>query len=305
MAAGCSCRVIRCVRRAKAGGVEYSRRMLYWYQALIQRKRWAKRTGHPGVPVFTIHDAGMKIDSIIIERDPTATSYLRKCLLSRFPEIAVQGEARNFSDASRLIENLHPALVFLDATITEDPVPPFFHGGASKFETVYISHRSEDAIQAIRWDACGFLLKPLTLNDIVVAVGSAIRRLSERYSVRTARQGFAHDSNALPHTKLIGIPAMEGIEFLYTHEIIRCVGLQKCTQVISTGKTNIVSSYNIGEFRKLLEEYGFFLCHKSHLINLMYIKRLTREGFIYLIDNSAVPLARRKRPEFLQVLKHL
>ncbi len=175
----------------------------------------------------------------------------------------------------------------------------------NNYEIIYISDRSEDAISAIRQDACGFILKPLTLNDIIVSVGSAIRKLSERSTNRAADGTFSHDSAFLPHTKLIGIPTMEGIDFLHVHEIVRCEGLQKCTRIVSTRKNNMISAYNIGEFRKLLDEYGFFSCHKSHLINLMHVKKFTREGFIFLIDNSAIPLARRKRLEFLHQLKHL
>jgi hypothetical protein len=36
----------------------------------------------------------------------------------------------------------------------------------------------------------------------------------------------------------------------------------------------------------------------------MFVKKLTKEGFVILADNSAVPLARRKRIEFLQNVKH-
>lgn len=110
----------------------------------------------------------------------------------------------------------------------------------------------------------------------------------------------------LPHTKLIGIPTMEGLEFISVEEIIRCEGLQKCTLVVTTEKTDIISSYNIGKFVDLLEVNGFFHCHRSHLINLQYIKKYTREGYIFFSVNSKpVPLARRKRGAFLNEMKHL
>lgn len=142
-----------------------------------------------------------------------------------------------------------------------------------------------------RMDHTGGLAK----KDFVGSLEQALQKMSD-----TSR-----DNTLLPHTKLIGIPTMEGIDFLYCHEIIRCEGLQKCTRIVSTRGLAMVSAYNIGEFKKLLEEYGFFSCHKSHLINLMHVKKLTREGFVYLSDNGAVPLARRKRIEFLAMLKHL
>lgn len=110
----------------------------------------------------------------------------------------------------------------------------------------------------------------------------------------------------LPHTKLIGIPTIEGLEFIDTEKIIRCEGLQKCTLIVTTEKSDIISSYNIGKFADLLEENGFFSCHRSHLINLQYVKKYTREGYIFFSANSKpVPLARRKRCAFLKEMRHL
>lgn len=114
------------------------------------------------------------------------------------------------------------------------------------------------------------------------------------------------NAHPLPHTKLIGIPTIEGLEFIDTDKIIRCEGLQKCTLIVTTEKSDIISSYNIGKFVHLLEENGFFACHRSHLINLQYVKKYTREGYIFFSANSKpVPLARRKRADFLNEMRHL
>jgi len=116
----------------------------------------------------------------------------------------------------------------------------------------------------------------------------------------------SNNTHPLPHTKLIGIPTIEGLEFIDTEKIIRCEGLQKCTLIVTTEKTDIISSYNIGKFVDLLEENGFFPCHRSHLINLKYVKKYTREGYIFFSANSKpVPLARRKKDAFLSEMRHL
>lgn len=244
----------------------------------------------------------MTIDSIIIDQEPTHTTYLKKCLLSKFPEIAVRGEACSYSEGCKLIRSISPVLVFSDISVFNKIVSS---GNSSSFEMIYLSERSEDAINAIRQDACGFILKPYELKDIVDSVGSAITKLSQRLYQNTNKNFTDADQTQLPHTRLMGIPTIDGFDFLHIHEIIRCEGMQKCTRVITVRKTNIVSSYCIGEFRRLLDPHGFFDCHKSHLINLMYVRKLTKEGFIILNDNSAIPLARRKRLEFLARLKHL
>jgi two-component system, LytTR family, response regulator len=243
----------------------------------------------------------MQIESIIVD-EPSECSILKKCIRSRFPNIVVQGEASTYSDALKLIRETNPYLVFSEMSLanriknSQDVYP---------FEIVCMSHRSEDAIKAMRKGACGFLLKPLDVTEIVLSVESVMHKLTEHTQSRSIKPLSSNDIRALPHTKLIGIPTMEGIEFFYAHEIVRCEGLQKCTRIIVTGRKNMVSAYNIGEFKKLLEEYGFFSCHKSHLINLMHVNKYTKEGFVFLTDHEAVPLARRKRQEFLLQLKHL
>jgi two-component system, LytTR family, response regulator len=90
------------------------------------------------------------------------------------------------------------------------------------------------------------------------------------------------------------------MDFLPASDIVRCEGLNKYTLIVTTQKTQLLSSYNIGEFAKTLQLYGFFSPHKSHLINLRCIRRLTVENQIILYDGSQVPLSRRRRLEFIQ-----
>ncbi|RAW01599.1 LytR/AlgR family response regulator transcription factor [Pseudochryseolinea flava] len=243
----------------------------------------------------------MIIDSIIIDQEQSQSTYLKKCLLEKFPEISIRGEASTYSEANKLINAINPALVFFNINAFKNESFRTLHDKKTGcFELIYISERPEDAINAIRQNACGFILKPFNFTDIVLSVASAIKKMTEKISPVENLSG-----NTLPHTKLIGIPTFESMEFIYAHEIIRCEGLQKCTNILSTRRGSLVSAYNIGEFRKLLDQSGFFLCHKSHLINLMHVRRLTRDGFIVLSDHTTVPLARRKRPEFLELMTHL
>jgi len=247
----------------------------------------------------------MKFDSIIIDKELTLSADLKRCLHAKFPEINVRGEACTFTEAHKLIKSVNPDLIFSNINIFKKNAAGVAEIGDGNYEMVYMSDRYEDAICAIQEDVCGFILKPFLAENVVLAVACALKKLSERCVRRAQRDSVAQDAAFLPHTKLIGIPTIEGIDFLHIHEIVRCEGLQKCTCIVSTRRQNLVSSYNIGEFRKLLEEYGFFPCHKSHLINLMHVRKFTREGFVFLSDNAAVPLARRKRLEFLQLLRHL
>ena len=62
----------------------------------------------------------------------------------------------------------------------------------------------------------------------------------------------------------------------------------------------IVSSYNIGVYKDMLISYGFYACHKSHLINQTHIVKYDSDNTVLLSDNSSVPVSRRKKEEFFE-----
>ncbi|MFZ2899160.1 MAG: LytTR family DNA-binding domain-containing protein [Saprospiraceae bacterium] len=124
--------------------------------------------------------------------------------------------------------------------------------------------------------------------------------------------GLSHGSRVASHficpqrsvVNLIGIPTTNGMEFLKAKEIIRCEGMQRLTKVYTVDGV-IISSYNIGEFYRMLFPFGFFSPHKSHLINLQHLRSYRMDGVITLRDGSQAPLARRRREAFLERVRHL
>lgn len=237
--------------------------------------------------------------SIIVEPNSSHSSMLKNWITKLFPEINNLANVDNLYDARHAILHHELDLIFSDAGVVKDISS--INEGKRHYEIISMSDRPEDAIHALRNNMCGFISKPLEVNEVTISVQCALNKLMK---VRNAYR--SHDDLHLPHNKLVGVPTMEGIEFINTDEIIRCEGLQKCTRIVTIEKTDVISSYNIGEFKKLLEGRGFFSCHKSHLINLKFVKKYTREGFIFFNANSKpVPLARRRKCDFLNQMKHL
>lgn len=124
------------------------------------------------------------------------------------------------------------------------------------------------------------------------------------------KNGFGKNTNFIENlaekidkNKRIAIPNRDGLEFVAVSEIIHCEGLDGYTKIHLKEKKALLSSQSIGNFVKLLETYGFFYTHKSHLINLDYIKTYLNEGYIILLDGSKIPLSKLKKQEFLSFYK--
>jgi two-component system LytT family response regulator len=63
-------------------------------------------------------------------------------------------------------------------------------------------------------------------------------------------------------------------------------------------------SHTLKDYDEILNEYGFFRVHQSHLVNLQHIIRLDKAdgGVIILTNNEQAPISTRKKDAFLKAL---
>lgn len=255
--------------------------------------------GRTRIPQTSDTDTERPITALIIDFDAECCAILKKWLNNLFPELIILGMSDGHRDARKVLVHRSVDLVFsksvgIDAIKAELPahMQPGF---------ILMSGKPEDAIHALRNHLHGFLLMPLERDDVAISIRCALDNI---HKTRTAQK--THVAPVLPHTKLVGVPTIEGIEFMDTEKIVRCEGLQKCTLIVTTERCDIISSYSIGKFRELLGDRGFFACHRSHHINLRFVQKYTREGYIYFNAKSKpVPLARRRKCDFLNQIRHL
>lgn len=243
------------------------------------------------------------IKAVIIDDERKAAEVLDYKLKDLNLEIQVLAKIYDPEEAISFLNLNEVDLVFLDI---EMPVKSGFDvlKGLSNldFEIIFVTGYQNYAIQAIQFSAIGYILKPVDEDDLILAIKHAKIKIEEKIS-KIRNQNLLDNLIASNNDKKIGVPTMYGLEFVSLHNIIRCEGLQKCTKVVVESSKNIISSYNIGEFIKLLDQYNFFATHKSHLINLSRIKKYLKEGTIHMEDGSVVPLARRRKQLFLERLQ--
>jgi two-component system, LytTR family, response regulator len=244
--------------------------------------------------------------TVIIDNEPNHFQSLEQEILFSCPQINIRGYAHTHEEAARLITEVEPALVFMEVNMHASTAFEFLDKfPEANFETIFVAHSSQEAIEAIKCQASGYILKPLKMEELISAIEVAERRIK-------LKEALAHEGLGEPRAgqgiffpdELIGIPTMEGFEFLPIKEIIRCEGYQRCTRIITKDRSDIISSYHIGLFAKRLEAKCFYATHKSHLINLHHIRTYLKEGTIKMADGASVPVSKRRKCEFLKMLSH-
>lgn len=241
---------------------------------------------------------------IIIDDEQSAINSLldklnRFCLQMKV--IAVADSAESGYDA---ILKHSPDLIFLDIAMPiESGFDMLNKFDEINFEIIFITGYDRYAINAIEFSAIGYILKPINAEELIKAVHNAKKRHSLKIENTRISNLLTNLRNSNSSNHKIAIPSVSGLEYIKTNDIIRFEGHQKLTKIFIVGNKKLVSSYNIGEFRKLLAEYNFYSTHKSHYINIEHIKKYLKEGTVIMSDGSTVPISKRRKSEFINMMK--
>jgi two-component system LytT family response regulator len=247
-----------------------------------------------------------KIKSLLADGHYDDMLPLENMLSKEYRNMHFCGKANTLDITRKLIKINDPDLVFINVKLfAETSIQTDEYLSNNTCELVLLVDNYKNIVDGLTCSACGYLIKPVQERNMRITVNNAIQNIYARWELERLRLIANKYYQKSLDEDLVGIPTIDGLEFIPIKDIIRCESLQKCTQVVTIDRTDIISSYNLGEFRKILDPYGFYSPHKSHLINLRYIKKYFKEGNILMTNNFYVPVARRKRTEFLNRVTHI
>lgn len=235
------------------------------------------------------------ISTVIIDEQTPKLKHLQSRISNLLPQLKVRGVAACLQEYQQLVNRYQPELVFVNPHLlgATEVSSEFFIDKEKAF--ICISDSLDFANKPCFWEAVGYLKRPLIDQELLLAVEKAKAHLASQ----------TKPAPTTAESRLVGIPTMEGFEVIKVENIVRCEGLQKCTRIVTHEKSDIISSYNIGEFKKLLMPYGLFFCpHRSHLINIYCVQKFKKAGAISLKNGTEVPLAKNRKEEFLAHINH-
>jgi len=247
------------------------------------------------------------IKTLIIDDEAKLRDVLKMKLERCCPEVEVVGLAMNAGDAYNKIIDKKPQLVFLDINMPgETGFELLNRFDKINFEIIFATGYNEYALDALKVSAVDYVLKPIKNEDLINAVNKAIIRIQDRQKIEKYDVLKHNINNLRDQAAKVAIPGSNFIDFIAISDIVRCEGWNKYTKIHTIDQNVIVSSYNIGVFKDMFEPYDFYSTHKSHTVNKNYIKKYLKEGIIIMMDDSEVPLARRRKEEFTEkILKSL
>ena len=243
------------------------------------------------------------ITAVQVDDEASAREFLRSRLGEVAPEVTVLGEANNIDDAARLIADKKPQLVFLDVEMPGGTGFELLQRlGRWDFDVVFTTAHSRYAIQAIRFIALDYLLKPVQSDEL----RTAIDRHKERREATTAdvQQHFLsniteRDEQALKLTITHG----DRTHAIAPADIVWCQADDNYTALHLADERRFMSARTLKDYDEMLSPLGFIRVHKSSLINRRHVEGIDGEGRVRLRNGTRVEISRRRLDEVTRELR--
>jgi two-component system, LytTR family, response regulator len=244
------------------------------------------------------------LKTVIIEDDRFQMEILCD-LLEGFPSVKVISKAFNAADGVSQVISGKPDLVFLDIDLPDKTgfellkeLPDHF------FDFIFVTAHEKFALHAYKYDAISFLLKPLTKDAMQQALDKLSRKRKNQYSVHQVKAIIEDLRGHYGTSQKIAVPTVKEINYIKVAEIVRMEADGNYTTIFMTHGMPMLASSRIGVYEKQLSADKFFRIHDKHLINLRFVKKLTKgeAGTVIMEDDSQLPVSRRRKDEFLKVL---
>lgn len=240
-----------------------------------------------------------EIKAVIIDDEPSARQFLAALLEKFFPHVEVIAQADSIKTGIETLNKNKPDLVFLDIEMPHGHSFDILENVDNlDYEIVFITAHNQYALDAFKFSAIDYLLKPVKISDI--------KRALDRFEKRSDNSGEKEKIRVLldnlnQNLNRIVLPTSKGFEIASINEILRCEGDRNYTNFVFSDGRKILVSKTLKEFEDLLTNYGFFRIHQSYLVNLKYIKKFFKgkSPEIEMHDGEILPIARNRKEEFL------
>lgn len=248
------------------------------------------------------------IKAVIVEDEKRSRETLSGLLKLYAKNLDVVAEAEDVQSGIEVIKNHKPDVVFLDIQMPDGSGFKLLEAFEDiNFEIVFTTAYDQFAIKAIKYSALDYLLKPIFPDDLIKAIEKVEERKkmkSQRPNVDVLLENLKKPKDELPK---IVLSTAEKMHVVLVKDIVRCESDNYYTHFFFADGERILISKTLKENEELLSEYNFIRPHKSHLINVQYIKSFLKNegGVILLTDGSKVPVSRRKKEKIVEIISNL
>lgn len=247
----------------------------------------------------------LQIRPIIIDDEPNSRDTIKE-MLARYCQLAIVGEAEGVEAGLKLIKAQEPNLIFLDIKMNDGTGFDLLKKIENRnFHVIFTTAYDQFAIKAIKYSALDYLMKPIDIDELKEAVNKAKAAMKINKDQNDPKLDVLLQNTFNPEKlQKIVLSTAEGMHIVEIKNIIRCEADDYYTHVFIEGRKRIMISKTLKEVENTLSGNTFVRNHKSHLVNVDYIKTYVKSdgGYLIMKNGDKIPVSRRKKETMAKAL---
>lgn len=245
------------------------------------------------------------VRTVLVDDELTSIRILKDLLTANCPEVEIIGEADSVSAALEVIPACSPDLVLLDISINNENAFDLLNGlNIIDFEIIFITAWDNHAVQAFKYSATDYLLKPVDASDLQKAIKKVVKKSYEKSVIENLKILQENIQTLQLSQQKMAVPTLHGLSFVQLKDIMRLEAKGSCTIIYLSNGEQLTTTRIIKEYEELLPGNIFYRVHNAHIVNLNKVQNYQkgRGGIIFMEDGTSIEVAFRRREDFLKRL---
>lgn len=246
---------------------------------------------------------------LLLEDDAAARAMMQDILQKQFPALRLHA-CGNLEEARTTWQQHKPPVLILDVNLPDgnsfELLSSLYQQGQQQFKVIFITAFADYAVQAFRFSALDFLLKPYSPDELIAAVTKVLDTLDDE-EYRARLETFFHNtSQHTDYEKKIVLTTLEDIHIVKLKEILQAESDNNYTRFYFENGKELLVSQPLKAFEKRLDTQGFMRVHQSHLVNLQHITSYRKKNSqLVLKNNITVPVSQNRKNSVMEYLSKL
>ena len=246
------------------------------------------------------------ISCVIIDDEKKARETFELIVQRYLPEkLKVVALAESVKEGVYAVHKFKPDIVFLDIEMpVENGFKLFDYFDSVTFETVFLTAYKSYAIDAIRFAAFDYLLKPLDYMELAAVVDRYEKKKKDENNNARIQTLLSNLNIGADISSKIALPTLTGFQMEKISHIIYCEADENYTKIFTVRGDFVLVSRTLKVVEEMLPPQYFFRIHKSFLVNMNFVKSYNRiDGHKILLENGVeLERATRRNEEFVKAL---
>ena len=243
--------------------------------------------------------------ALIIDNEQNIIDGLKALIKIYCPDIKQLLSAQNLDQAIEILEDYEVDIVFLDVELDNELGMDLFDKvQEAKFQLIFITAHNQYAIDAFKYNAIDYLLKPIDPDDLVSAVSKAVQSIDLKTDQTKLQKLMIKLNHLRAKEKRLVVNDRENIYTIEIQSILYLEADGPYTRIVKEKEEELFVSKNLKYFQNILVHAGFFRTHHSFLANLNHMVKFDKyNSQLVLKSGIKIPVSVRKKEGLLSRIR--